>query len=171
MHCEVLSQHYRPHYIYIYTMYALGSTLDGDWKRIEKETYINSLQAAFIAELSWVWGWLRLLEFMHCIVYCIAAYLPRWGYAISQIYTAYIVRLPFNAIPQLAEVSLNNRLYLLPYTICDEMATRFIRIFSRSHDLSDIHLDTLETRHSVTIIIVSFSVSVSGSHRNSTGPN
>lgn len=62
--------------------------------------------------------WLRLAEagWIYAL-YCIAAYLPRWGYAISQIYTAYIVRLPFNAIPQLAEVSVNNRLYPLPYTI------------------------------------------------------
>lgn len=69
---------------------ALGSALDGNWKRIEKENlYIKSLQAASIAEAG---GKGKLLQFMQCPLLFCSVFAPL-GYSISQIYAIYIVRL------------------------------------------------------------------------------
>lgn len=162
--------------------------LKADWKGNLYKLITGSLHSWVEMLMAWWvwggfgWGWLRLAEFMHCIVLqhtCPAGdmqlvkFIPHTWSACRSMQFRNLLK---------SHSIIDYILCHIPYDemMCSraeqswavEMATRFIRIFCRSHDLSDIHLDTLETRHSVIVFFpVSVSVSISGSHRNSTGPN
>lgn len=67
----------------------LGVLSMGIESGLKRKTYINSLQAASIAEAG---GKGKLLQFMQCPLLFCSVFAPL-GYSISQIYAIYIVRL------------------------------------------------------------------------------
>lgn len=95
---------------------------------------------------------------MQCSLLCCSVFAPL-GYSISQIYAIYIVRqhcsIQFrNSVKSLPQLLMISCCIYSEHSCVVEMATRFIRIFCRPHDLSDIHLETLETRHFVSVTII-----------------
>lgn len=128
---------------------------------LKRKTYINSLQAASIAEAG---GKGRLLQFMQCPLLFCSVFAPL-EYSISQIYAIYIVR-PHCSIqfairnllkspPQLLMISCGkySGQSRADLSRAVEVATTFVRTFCRPHYLPDIHLETPETRHFVSVTI------------------